>query len=194
MSPKTLLERRLPECSAIRGRIAVVIVVYLSLLSAMMAQTALPETKPLTTDGDIAAQMVEGINRFLEKATSASAIQRQSLWKRNYESGQFYEQSIAPNREHFRRIIGAVDPRLPVPSLELDATTARPALVSEGPGYKIYAVRWPVFEGVDGEGLLLKPERPVARIVAIPDADWSRNSGYWHDQSAPSGMDLPHGI
>jgi len=173
MSPKTLLERRLPECSAIRGRIAVVIVVYLSLLSAMMAQTALPETKPLTTDGDIAAQMVEGINRFLEKATSASAIQRQSLWKRNYESGQFYEQSIAPNREHFRRIIGAVDPRLPVPSLELDATTARPALVSEGPGYKIYAVRWPVFEGVDGEGLLLKPERPVARIVAIPDADWS---------------------
>ena len=173
MSPKTLLERRLPECPAIRGRIAVVIAVYLSLLSAMMAQTALPETKPLTTDGDIAAQMVEGINRFLEKATSASAIQRQSLWKRNYESGQFYEQSIAPNREHFRRIIGAVDPRLPVPSLELDATTARPALVSEGPGYKIYAVRWPVFEGVDGEGLLLKPERPVARIVAIPDADWS---------------------
>jgi len=173
MSPKTLLERRLPECPAIRGRIAVVIVVYLSLLSAMMAQTALPETKPLTTDGDIAAQMVEGINRFLEKATSASAIQRQSLWKRNYESGQFYEQSIAPNREHFRRIIGAVDPRLPVPSLELDTTTARPALVSEGPGYKIYAVRWPVFEGVDGEGLLLKPERPVARIVAIPDADWS---------------------
>jgi dienelactone hydrolase len=173
MSPKTLLERRLPECPAIRGRIAVVIAVYLSLLSAMMAQTALPETKPLTTDGDIAAQMVEGINRFLEKATSASAIQRQSLWKRNYESGQFYEQSIAPNREHFRRIIGAVDPRLPVPSLELDTTTARPALVSEGPGYKIYAVRWPVFEGVDGEGLLLKPERPVARIVAIPDADWS---------------------
>lgn len=143
------------------------------MLSPAMAQTALPDTKPLTAEGDIAAQMVDGINRSLEKATLASVEQRQSLWKRNYESARSYEQSIAPNREHFRRIIGAVDPRLPVHSLELEATTARPALVSEGPGYKIYAVRWPVFEGVDGEGLLLKPEHPVAHIVAIPDADWS---------------------
>ena len=36
------------------------------------------------------------------------------------------------------------------------------------------AVRWPVFDGVDGEGLLLEPERdPVAQIVALPDADWT---------------------
>ena len=66
-----------------------------------------------------------------------------------------------------------MDPRLPVTSLQLDATTASPPLLSEGLVYKIYAVRWPVFEGVDGEGLLLRPEHPVARIVAIPDADWS---------------------
>jgi dienelactone hydrolase len=43
-----------------------------------------------------------------------------------------------------------------------------------GTGYRIYAVRWPVFEGVDGEGLLLEPfGRPVARVVAVPDADWT---------------------
>ena len=35
-------------------------------------------------------------------------------------------------------------------------------------------MRWPVFEGVTGEGLLLQPEsKPFARVVAIPDADWS---------------------
>jgi len=46
--------------------------------------------------------------------------------------------------------------------------------IGSGAGYKIYAVRWPVFEGVDGEGLLLEPvTQPVARIVAIPDADWT---------------------
>jgi len=173
MSLQTMSERRLLECASIRGRVAVVIAVCLWLLSPAMAQTALPDTKPLTAEGDIAAQMVDGINRYLEKATASLVEQRASLWKRNYESTQSYEQSIAPNREHFRRIIGAVDARLPVRSMELDSTTARPALVSEAPTYKVYAVRWPVFDGVDGEGLLLRPEHPVARIVAIPDADWS---------------------
>jgi hypothetical protein len=35
-------------------------------------------------------------------------------------------------------------------------------------------VRWPVLEGVYGEGLLLEPAGAVlARVVALPDADWS---------------------
>src|SRR5579872_3297535 len=173
MSQKTNWNTCSPEGSSIGRRVAVCVAFGISLFSPAMAQTALPDTKPLTAEGDIAAQMVDGINRFLEKATAASEKQRASLWKRNYESAQSYQQSVAPNREHFRKIIGAVDARLPVPSVELDATMARTALVSEGPGYKTYAVRWPVFEGVESEGLLLKPEHPVARIVAIPDADWS---------------------
>jgi len=46
--------------------------------------------------------------------------------------------------------------------------------VAKGAGYVVYAVRWPVFEGVDAEGLLLQPDGlPIARIVALPDADWS---------------------
>src|SRR5439155_19147263 len=40
--------------------------------------------------------------------------------------------------------------------------------------YKVYAIRWPVFEGVDGEGLLLEPKGKIlAQVVAIPDADWT---------------------
>ena len=164
--------RRLERLS-IHRRVALVVGICISLFSPVMAQIALPGTKPLTAEGDVAAQMVDGINRFLETATAASVEKRSTLWKRDYKSAQSYEQSVTPNREHLRRIVGAVDARLPVPSMQLEVTTARPALVSEGPGYKAYAVRWPVFEGVDGEGLLLRPEHPVARIVAIPDADWS---------------------
>ncbi|MBA3438479.1 MAG: hypothetical protein H0T92_01230, partial [Pyrinomonadaceae bacterium] len=118
--------------------------------------------------------MVDGINLYLQKTTAASIGRRGNLWKRNYQSAEAYNQSVSPNREHLRRIIGAVDPRLPVQDLLLDTTTARSRAVGEGAGYKVYAVRWPVFEGVDGEGLLLQPEAPpVARVVAIPDADWS---------------------
>jgi hypothetical protein len=71
-------------------------------------------------------------------------------------------------------ILGVVDPRRPVPALELVSTTATPALVARGAGYDVFAVRWPVLDGVSGEGLLLQPHAPpVARVVALPDADWS---------------------
>ena len=120
----------------------------------LQAQTPLPGTAPLTAQGDLAIQMVDDINAYLLHAAAAPA-------KR------------APDREQLKKIIGAVDPRLPA-SVQLDATTTTPALVAKGQGYKVYAVRWPVFEGVTAEGLLLEPERtPVARVVAIPDADWS---------------------
>ncbi|NQT39761.1 MAG: dienelactone hydrolase family protein, partial [Planctomycetes bacterium] len=57
--------------------------------------------------------------------------------------------------------------------IELAGTTARPAMVGRGDGYKVFAVRWPAFGDVYGEGLLLVPEGkpPVADMVAIPDAD-----------------------
>ena len=97
-----------------------------------------------------------------------------SFWKRDYQSAERYSQSVAPNRDHLRRIIGAVDQRLPATAIRLDAANPEAPAIGSGSGYKIYAVRWPVFEGVDGEGVLLEPEsRPVARIVAVPDADWT---------------------
>jgi hypothetical protein len=51
------------------------------------------------------------------------------------------------------------------------APTARPRS-GETDGFTIKAVRWPVFEGVYGEGLFLVPTNlPRISIVAIPDAD-----------------------
>ena len=53
-------------------------------------------------------------------------------------------------------------------------STSSPAQIATGRGFKVLRVRWPVFEGVHGEGLLLQPDGPpAARIVAIPDADWT---------------------
>ena len=38
--------------------------------------------------------------------------------------------------------------------------------------YRVYQVRWPVLEGVSGEGLLLEPKRaPLGYVVTLPDAD-----------------------
>jgi len=132
----------------------------------------LPGTHALTEQGDLSLQMREGIDQFLLRETDRSVKERQKFWKRDLSSLQAYLESVEPNRERFRKIIGAVDPRLPVTALEYVSTTLVPSKIAETEGYSVFAVRWPVLEGVFGEGLLIQPKRkPVARIVAIPDAD-----------------------
>ena len=47
-----------------------------------------------------------------------------------------------------------------------------PELIAETSKYRVYQVRWPVLNRVNGEGLLLQPKtKPIANIIAIPDAD-----------------------
>ncbi len=138
------------------------------------AQQPLPGTAPLGGNRDYAIEMVDAINDFLLRETAAVAAGRERYWKRDFSSADAYAKSIEPNRSSLRRIAGAVDQRLPATALSLDATTATTGLIGRGRGYKIYAVRLPVFEGVDAEGLLLEPDRPpAARVVAVPDADWT---------------------
>jgi len=146
--------------------------VLLSIYSPAIAQTLLPGTQPLTWDGDLAAQMVEGIHGFLDQKTKEIEQERESLWVAG--SPQEYLQLLETHRKHFREIIGAVDPRVPLPGLEVVAPSEGPIQAATGRGYKVFTVRWQVFPDVQAEGLLLKPDGPpIARIVALPDADWS---------------------
>jgi dienelactone hydrolase len=134
----------------------------------------LPGTAPLEIEGDLAAQMVAGLDRFVTRETAASLERRARHWRRDFSSPEAYAKSIEPNRERFRRIIGAVDPRVPGGELELVGTESRPALIGKGRGYRIFAVRWPVLAGVDAEGLLLQPDgEPRFDVVALPDCDWT---------------------
>ncbi len=130
-------------------------------------------TKPLTLQGDIAAQLVAGVDRFLLKETEAAAKGREKLWARNTEDLEAFQKSIEPNRKRLAHILGVRDPRIPFKEPELVATLDQPALVGKGANYEVLAVRWPAFGDVHGEGLLLRPtnRRPVRDMIAIPDAD-----------------------
>ncbi|MGH9633063.1 MAG: alpha/beta hydrolase family protein, partial [Bryobacteraceae bacterium] len=132
----------------IRSLVATAVVWTLS------AQDPLPGTTALTVEGDLAARMVDGINGYLIRETEAALERRPRYWKRDHSSPAAYEQSVSVNREQLRRIVGAADPRAPVTSLMLDSTTAHDSVVGKGAGYRIHAVRWPVFDGVVAEGLL----------------------------------------
>jgi dienelactone hydrolase len=138
------------------------------------AGESLPGTQSLTMEGDLAEQMVSGIDHFLTRETGASVARRASRWKRDFSSQAAYSRSGEPNRERLRTILGAADPRVAFSDLELTATVSGPAVVAEARTYKVLAVRWPVLAGVDGEGLLLVPNRePTGDVIALPDCDWT---------------------
>ena len=135
----------------------------------------LPGASPLTLEGDIAAKLVDGVDRFLLRKTAESVERRAQFWNRDVSSREAYEASVEPNRKRLGEILGARDERVPFDAPELVSTTNRPALVGKGPNYEIFTTRWPAFGNVHGEGLLLVPTgRPAAAdVVAIPDAAWT---------------------
>ncbi len=142
--------------------------------SLSAAADPLPGTKPLAIDQPLDVIMVDGIDKFALRETELSVGRRNDFWNRDYAGPEAYEKSVAPNRERLRAILGAVDPRSEARAIDLIGTNFQPALVARGPHYNVLSVRWNVMDGVTAEGLLLQPaDHPVARIVAIPDADWT---------------------
>ncbi len=143
------------------------------------AQTPFPATQPLTGQGDLAAEMVAGIDRYLDRHADGLRTQRASFWYRNPANpADSLERAATTNRPRLARLLGVVDPRDPAalrvvvpPSTN---GTVPPAEVATGPGYRVVAVEWNVFRGVKGEGLLLVPDGPAkADVIAVPDCDWT---------------------
>jgi dienelactone hydrolase len=132
----------------------------------------LPGTRLLTATGDLSAEMRKGFDRFLSAQLDRSIEARQKFWRRDTSSAAAYARSVDPNRARFRTMIGAVDSRVAVNALRFQHSTDSPALVAATADFTVYAVSWPVLEGVSAEGLLLEPQgRLAARVVVLPDAD-----------------------
>ncbi len=122
----------------------------------------LPNTKPLTAEGDLAKQMVDGIHKYLDRDLAAAPKKRDELWK-NFDA--------KAKRERLKHVLGVVDPRVP-PKLEYVGGPDQPSYLAAIDGCKIHAVRWAVLNGVDAEGLLIEPKgKPKANVVAVPHAD-----------------------
>ena len=132
-------------------------------------------TELLRLEGDIASHLVAGVDRFLLGELEKSVERRKRHWNYDFSSATAYRASVEPNRRRLAHITGARDERVAFDSPQLVGTTEQPALVGRGESYNVYAVRWPAFGDVHGEGLLLVPTEgtQVADVVAIPDADQS---------------------
>ena len=143
------------------------------LVTACLAQSALPGTTPLMGQEDLADKLMDGAHSFVERKIAESVKSRERHWHRDVSSPAAYAASVRENRARFQQKIGVVDTRLPA-AMERFGDETNPALAGESDSYRIYQVRWPVLEGVYGEGLLLEPRRaPAAGVVLLPDADQS---------------------
>jgi dienelactone hydrolase len=144
----------------------------LLLLPALGRAETLPGTQPLTGEGDLARQMVVGIDRYLTRLTKTVAEKRRASWKPDNSSVEAYERSVQPKRARLKQILGVVDERLPVRGLEFVGGTVRDSVVAESELYTIQTVRWPVLPGIHGEGLWLRPRKQVAAsVIVVPDAE-----------------------
>ncbi|CAN5341787.1 hypothetical protein BH23BAC1_BH23BAC1_07450 [soil metagenome] len=144
-----------------------------------------PGTSPLTWEGDISIKIIDGAHKLIESKIEESQEKRQDFWNRDFSSRKAYELSVEPNRRRFMKYIGVEDKinktrnynvgfeeNHPPVIMHKISRFNDPALVAETDKYRIYQVRWPVLNRVNGEGLLLQPKTgPLVNIIAIPDAD-----------------------
>ena len=168
------MRRRLMETPAMRTSLLIALGLLACWKPAGAASdlSLFPGARPLTAEGDLSAQMVAGIDRFLLRQIEGTVAQRAARWTRDFSSPQAYQASVESNRAHLRLMLGLVDARVSDPALEVISEADLPGAGDGATPYRVWAVRWTVFEGVHGEGLLLRPTQPPwATVIALPDAD-----------------------
>jgi dienelactone hydrolase len=134
-------------------------------------QAPLPGTAPLEIEADFAALTVAGVDRFLLRAIDQTKARRQERWKRSVRDARGDTSFAAENRRHLARMIGLFETQPAAVEFEFLAPAPTPRPIVATNAYSIWGVRWPVAEGITGEGLLVEPAgRPVlAGVVAIAD-------------------------
>jgi dienelactone hydrolase len=147
-------------------------------LASSLAGDPFPGTQPLTMDGDLAAQMLTGIDKYLDRVSAEAPKARERYWQRDLGSPEAYVKSIETNRSRLAVLLGVVDKRdaAQMRFIAPVGPTATPttAEIGRGDGFKIYAVTWAVFRDVEADGLLLQPDGEAkANVVAVPDCDWT---------------------
>jgi dienelactone hydrolase len=140
-------------------------------VSARRDDTPFPGTQALTwEETDLSQRLMDAAHAFVERKIADAASKRRQFWHYDFSSREVYVASVSENRQELKTILGVVDERLAA-RMERYGDDANPALVAETENYHVYQVRWPVLEGVFGEGLLAQPKGdPAGHVVVVPDA------------------------
>ncbi len=158
-------------------------VCYWVVLFSLNAQAQIPTgTQPLNIEGDLASQMVDGIDRFLLKQIEQVKAERAKHWNYDTTSLESYVGSIQPHRHRLGVLLGLRDQRVEPQAPYAAGRWDDPKVLAECDAYRVYRIRWPVLAdpapananltSIHGEGLLLVPtQKIIANVIALPDAN-----------------------
>ena len=146
-------------------------ITFFSVLTVAMAVRGetLPGTTPIEwEEEDLSGRLMDGAHQFVDRKIAEAFENSGKSWNADWSD------SATPYRaeaEEFARIIGVVEKRVPEVAMERFGDEKRPALIADTEKFQVYQARWPVFEGLTGEGLLVEPkEKSKGVIIVIPDA------------------------
>lgn len=112
-------------------------------MTTVVAQQ-LPGTEPLQRSGDLAMEMVAGIDRYLMREIAQSPVRRG-----------------APSREELKSMLGILNNRV---------SSSKPVQIGSPDGSGSL-IRWQVFPGLFAEGLLIQPKgRKKGSAIVLTDA------------------------
>ncbi|MBX7072863.1 MAG: acetylxylan esterase [Pirellulales bacterium] len=157
--------------------LAIELLVCLTFAGALPAAEPLAGTAPLTVEGDLAAQMVDGCHKFLDRLTAESVESRARHWRRDLSSHEAYLRSIEPNRQRLRRILGLREQPLRHPlgipkGMDLASLEeARGATQQAAGGFET--------RQVDGGLILVPAGEPMADVIALADAEAGAGVPAW---------------
>lgn len=174
--------------------ITVLFISFPSLVSAQALEfpKVLPGTTSLKLSAPLDEHMVAGIDRYALNALAKSPELRPQKWNYDFSSHATFIESIRENRKRFKTIIGVVDPRVAGPGFELLTTTENQSVIAECPQFKVHVVEWQVLDGMTAAGLLLEPMGQIkARVVALPDADWTPEMFVGLKPGVPESAQIP---
>jgi dienelactone hydrolase len=159
------------------GMAAAAVVVHSGVAQQTTGPLTVPGAEALTPSPDRSAEMVAGIGKWLEQQTARIADKRATEWRTAAAASAgagwnvFVKTKRALHRERLgltidARVAGGVIEERPVaePGAQNGETNSARTIVGA-------RVRWPVFEGVHGEGILYTPPSPRGVAIVIPDAD-----------------------
>lgn len=159
------------------------------------------QTTPLTIEGDLASQMIDGLDRFLLDQIATESATRPQRFTVDTSSAEAYEHSLTGHRQSLIRCLGLRDSRLEFAAPEILAAPGTPSIIAQSSSYQVEAIRWPVLgdpspqgqglTSTTGEGLLLTPKSEIrACVVVLPDADQTPEQLAGLDPQWPAGQQL----
>ena len=140
----------------------------------------LGDASPLSDSGDLAATMIDGIDRFLLRKIDQIFDLRTRQWPIpdamqavSNEIASVYELQLEPLRARLRSILGMKDERIQDVALTTVAFPGDSLPFASSVTWHANLAQWQVFPGVQAEGLLVTPKNKQPRFcfVLIPDAN-----------------------